>query len=321
MKLKHNFNVLPLIMLAAAIIFTSYLTGCKKDKEKVEPVKTYRLSEISANDEGDITIAKINYTNNKYTGMSTFENGVNVYNSTIIYSGNEAIETSKYLENAVWMDEPGSYKYIFSGKHLAEVQYLEEDNSISFKCTYTWNGDNVTEETLTTMYGDLSFSASIKYVYSGGRLTTANWYAQNSLVSRDEIEYDANGKPITLKSYSSENILIESASFVYTGKNMTKINYHHVVEGVVGDVACTEDRVFDVNNNQTSSSATCSDDPQYVFTLLLKNEEGTGNLNEILLADYTWLSMYLFPDGLPSDLASKKKKKSSTFKRASIFKR
>lgn len=306
--MKKPFNTVPFYALLAILGIATTFSGCKKD-EKDEPVppKVYRMNNIEFTEDGDTYVNKITYTaDNKIQRFSEIENGVEIYHSDWAWNGNEVIITGSYLEGGIWITDESIDKLIYSGGHVSEYQYYYED-TLSAKTTYTWNADLLTKEDMAFYAGDTTLWAyTINYIYDGTKLISADWYVMGMLMQKQVIEYQ-DGKPVAMKRYNSENVLEESAQLIYTGNNITTINNFNIVEGIQGDTNCIETRVYDANNCATNISTACTDD--YAFTSAITYEEGSGNFNDFLLVNVSWVSVYLFPDTFPCELAYKKKKK------------
>jgi hypothetical protein len=307
--MKKSFNTVPFYALLAILGFATTFSGCKKD-EKDEPVppKVYRMSNIEYTEDGDTYVNKITYTaDNKIQKFSEIENGVELYRSNWGWNGNEVTITEEMLEEGVWVAEEWSYvKLYYANGHVSEAQYYYHD-TLSSKTTYTWNGNLLTNEAMTYYNADtIAWSYSVNYIYDGTKLISANWYTMGLLMQKQVIEY-LDGKPVALKSYDHNNVLGESSALIYTNENITTINNFHVAEGVQGDTYCTETRVYDANNCANNISTACTDD--YAYTSAITYEEGSSNFNDFLLINVSWISVYLFPDTFPCELAYKKKKK------------
>ncbi len=310
--MKKPFNTAPFYALLAILGIATTFNGCKKDEkdEKNDPVppKVYRMNNIEYQEDGDTYVNKITYSaDNKLTMLTEIENGVEVYRNNWVWNGNEVTINEQMLEEGIWItDESSREKLIYTGGHLSESQYFYND-TLASKVTYTWNGNQLTNESMNYYHADtIAWSYSVNYIYEGAKLMRADWYSMGLLVQKQVIEYQ-DDKPVALKSYDHNNVLNESSELAYTNGNITTINYFHVIEGVQGDTDCTETRVYDVNNCATNISTACSED--YAYTSKITYEEGAGNFNDFLLVNVSWISVYLFPDTFPSELAYKKKKK------------
>ncbi len=306
--MKKPFNTVPFYALLAILGIATTFSGCKKD-EKDEPVppKVYRMNSIEYTEDGDTYVNKITYTaDNKIQRFSEIENGVEIYHNDWAWNGNEVIITGSYLEEGTWITDASIDKLIYSGGHVSEYQYYYED-TLSAKTTYTWNGDLLTKEDMAFYASDtMVWGYTVNYTYDGTKLISADWFTLGMLMQKQVIEYQ-DGKPVAMKRYNSENVLEESAQLIYTGNNITTINNFNIVEGVQGDTDCIETRVYDANNCATNISTACTDD--YAYTSAITYEEGSGNFNDFLLVNVSWVSVYLFPDTFPCELAYKKKKK------------
>jgi hypothetical protein len=306
--MKKPLNNIPIFVMLALLSVTTTFTSCKDDKKDDEPQlpKTYRMKTIDFTAEGDTYKNQFTYTaDNKIERLAEFENGVEVYRSNWAWNGNEVTITEQSLNGGVWVGEASNEKLIYSGGHLTESQYYNE-GLLTTKTNYTWNGNLLTSEVLEFHSGDtLTWSYNINYVYEGTKLVRADWFAFGMLIQKQVIEY-LNGTPVALKTYDYSNVLEESSQLIYTGDKITTINSFHVVEGVQGDISCTETRVYDGNKCATDITTTCTDD--YSYTSKIAWEEGSGNFNDYLLTQVSWISVYLFPDTFPCELAYKKKK-------------
>lgn len=306
--MKKAFNTVRFCALLAVLTIATTFTGCKDDKKDDDPQlpKTYRMKTIDFTDEGDTYKNEFTYTaDNRIERLSEIENGVEVYRSDWAWNGNEVTITEKSLDGGVWVAEASNEKLIYSGGHLSEALYYNE-GLLTTRTNYTWNGNLLTGEALEFYSGDtLTWSYNVNYIYEDTKLVRADWFAFGMLIQKQVIEY-LNGSPVALKTYDYSNVLEESSQLIYTGDKITTINSFHVVEGVQGDINCTETRVYDGNKCATGISTTCTDD--YTYTSNIAWEEGSSNFNDFLLLNVSWISVYLFPDTFPCELAYKKKK-------------
>ncbi len=292
-------------MVVMTGLFLTAVVGCKKDDNKDDDppvtVKKYRITNVVQTQGSDATETKLEYnSDNKLVSFTDYEDGVAVYRSTWTYTGNEAKLSESYFEGGQWVVGPYYETYTYSGNHLTEGRVYESEDELMYLVTYIWDGDRVTEENREYYYQDsIMGNYSMKYTYSGAQLTMVEYTMFDQLVQKKIIEY-ADGKPVSIKSYSGENMLEESIEMLYAGNLLTKINNFNVSEGVVGTIACTEDRTYDDNNNAYVINMQCTDETP--FNSALTWEEGAGNLNDVILANIGWLTAYLFPDTFPSEL-------------------
>ncbi len=298
-----------LICLVAIIAGVSLMTlsSCKKDKIEDPPfIKDFRVKTVNYTEDGDSFVTTFSYnSSNKITLLSEKVNGVEEYKSEWNWNDNIVTVVESYIENENWVTSEYVEKLTYSNGHIVKSEYSQSDTLESVS-TYTWNGDKLINETFSMVYADSLIEVyEINYNYEGDLLISADQYSMGALSQKQVIEY-TNGKPVALRNYDGNNVLQESSEFIRTGDNITKINQYAIIEGVQGDITCTEDRIFDANNCATSVTTACTNQGSYIQTATY--EEGTGNLNDFLLTQISWISVYLFPDSFPSELAYKKKK-------------
>ncbi|HLO92342.1 MAG: hypothetical protein ACM3ME_06580 [Chloroflexota bacterium] len=307
-KTKSLLFILTITILSALTI----VSGCKKDNDDDNDnpvVKSYRLTDLDDTDGSDAYKTKVQYTSdNKVSKILGYVNGVNVYKSEWTYSGNDATVQDWELTEVGWVADSGFTKYVYANGHISQVILYNAGDSVDFSKTYTWNGNNLNEEQVTLSDSYLGTGEelvfTIKYNYEGGLLKSADWLLQGVMIRKQVIEY-LNNSPVALKSYDYNNVLEESTQFIYTGSNISKVNYFKVSDGTQGAVDCFENRSYDANKNVSSVSKQCDGDLQS-YTTNITWEEGTGNLQDVFLTSYSYISAYLFPD-YPSEFAIKKK--------------
>lgn len=235
-----------------------------------------------------------------------FENDVPVYKSTWTWSGNEAKLTESYFNGSQWVDEPHYQIYTYAvGFKLTEVRMFESQDSLVYKVTFNWSGDRVIKEIREYFYQGTPFGYNeSEYNYTGDQLTSIEYSGFGQELQTQIIEY-ANGNPVSLKTYSDEDVLLESIEMIYTDNLLRKINSYNVSGGVAGGLECSEVRMYDNNKNVSAVNKTCNWED--VFTSTLTWEQGTGNISDVVLANIGWLTVYLFPDTFPSELLFTKK--------------
>lgn len=305
--MKKSFSFLPAMLILAGVCVLTLLNSCKKDDDQ-PATKSFRLSSVTFSEEEDYFTTTISYnSDNKIAKISETENGVENYRSEWTWSNNEVTVKDSWLEDGgVWITSDNYQLIIYSGNHVAESRTFTEEDGITEVNTYTWNGDLLTQEAKNYYAADtLSFGYVIKYNYNGKLLTSADYYINEYLTQKQVIEY-ANGKPVSLKSYNYLNVLEEYSELVYNGDNIAKINYYAINEGVQGDVKCSEERTFDANNCVTQINTSCSG--ELGNTSHITYEEATGNLDDLFLTQGSWITVYLFPNSMPSQFVYKKKK-------------
>lgn len=306
--MKKIMNFLPVLAILAGMVLMSVTSGCKKDEKDDDPPapKKYRMTSISQTDDGDQFLINITYnSSNKIARFSEIDNGVEVYRSDWNWVGNVVTIIESELDNGNWINGEYYEKLTYSGDHVTKSEYFQNDTLLS-RSIYSWNGNLLASESREYYNADtLVASYTVNYIYNGDKLTSADYMTMGYLIQRQVIGYD-NDKPVSLKTYDYQNVLEESAELIYTGNNITKVNSYNVVEGVQGSLDCTEDRIFDANNCVTTVNHSCPGD--YSYTSIATWEEGSSNFNDFLLTQLSWITVYLFPDSYPSDLAYKKKK-------------
>lgn len=305
--MKNPFNKIPFFAVTMLLAIATTFTGCKDDdKDEPQLPKSYRMKTMEYTNDGEHTTINFSYTSdNKLQMVSSSMSGVVLYKSEFVWEGNEATVTETYLDEGIWQTESEIQKLTFVNGHVSSSKYMVGDQ-ISSTTTYTWNGDLLTKE-ITEYYSETGHNwlYTIDYNYDGNRLTSADYTYTGQIAGRQVIEYQ-NGAPVALKGYDHNNVMGNSSHFLYTGSNITTINSLHVVEGVEGNIECTETRGYDANNCNTDITTTCPDDYSYSSHILF--EEGTSNMRDYLLTQTSWISVYLFPNTFPCELAMKKKK-------------
>lgn len=305
--MKKSFSFLPAMLILAGVCVLTLLNSCKKDDDQ-PATKGFRIASVIFSEEGDNFSTTISYnSDNKIAKISETENGEEMYKSEWTWSNNEVTVKDSYLEDGgEWITSGNYQKIIYSGNHVAESRIYAAGDSIAVINTYTWNGDLLTQEAKNYYIADtLSFGYVIKYNYNGKLLTSADYYINEYLTQKQVIEY-TDGKPVSLKSYNYLNVLEECSELVYNGNNIAKINYYAVNEGVQGDVKCSEERTLDANNCVTQINTSCSG--ELGRTSQITYEEATGNFNDLILTQGSWITVYLFPNTMPSGFIYKKKK-------------
>lgn len=296
----HSF----MIMIAAIALMT-FVSSCKKDKNDAPPEeKPWRLTSLEYSQVGYNYTNVISYnSDNKIVKISGVEDGVEVYKNDWEWNGNEVIITEAVFENGVWYTN-GLHKVMtYLNGHLFKNELYAHDTLVA-ATTYMWNGDLLTKEAMVYFNADtLVWDNHIEYTYENSLLISAEWYRGDELYQKQVIEY-ANEKPVALKLYNPLNVLQESSELIYTGNNITKVNSYRVFEGAQGNLACTEERTYDANNCLSNANMSCTGAGSYSQNTTY--EEGKGNLNDYLLTEVSWISVYLFPDTFPSELAYKK---------------
>lgn len=307
--MKNPLINVPLVALSALVSLTTLFTSCKDDKkDDPEAPKSYRLKTIEFTEDGDSYKNSITYTtDNKIGRFSEIENGVETYRSDWEYNGNEVTVTESYRDDAgQWITDDSYEKLIYQNGHLAESQYYYKDTLVT-RNTYVWNGTMLANEAQFYYNADtVAWQYNLNYTYDGTKLLSAEWSAMGLPAQKQVIEYQ-DGKAIGLKLFDENNILQESSKFEYTGDKITTISSYNVVVGVQGDIDCTETRVYDGNKCVTDITNSCPGEGSY--TEHITYEEGPSNFNDFILTQVSWISVYLFPDTFPSELAYKKKKK------------
>lgn len=299
--MKKSFNHFSILTILVVISLATILNSCKKDKKENLPTN-YRLTSLESSEDGDIY--KLNYTYNgvnKIQRFSAFENGEEYYRNDWAYNGDKVTITSSDLYQDEWHTSDIHQTLLYSGGHVTESNIYLKD-TLLYKTIYTWNGDLLSKEASNILQGDtINYISTVNYIYDGTRLTRAEWSNGNVQV----IEYH-DGKPVALKLYNVANELEESSQMVYTGNNISKVNSFHISQGIQGDTECTETRIYDANNCVTTISNSCTN--QYFATSQITYEKGASNFNDFLLTQVSWISVYLFPNSFPCELAYKKKK-------------
>jgi|GEM_PF-2249205 len=301
-------NLLALLAVTSGLIF---LNGCKKDKDDDEQpeVKSYRMKSMTYTDDGDTYQSVLTYNaDNRIIKITETENGVEFYRNEWAWNGNQVVITDSYMGNdGVWVGEDAYQRITYSNSFVSKSEHFLND-TMSYTTNYTWNGTLLTKEIQDYYSNNVKFwSITIDYIYEDNLLTTANFTTAGLLMQKEVIEYE-NGKPVRVKVYDSENLLQESSELLYTGEKVSQINSFHIVQGTQGEVDCSETRSYDSFGLVNSLSSQCDGDAT-VYTTQIVNEEGKGNLNDLILTNISWISAYLFPGTYPSELIAKKKKK------------
>lgn len=306
--MKKLMNSFPMLAIIAGLVLMSVTSGCKKDDKDNDPPapKKYRMTSVSQTDDGDEFLMNISYnSSNKIARFAEIENGVEVYRSDWNWNGNVVTIIDSELDNGNWINGEYYEKLTYSGDHVSISEYFLNATLLT-KAIYTWNGNLLATETTEYYNADtLVIAYNTVYNYEGDKLISANYYYMGFLAAKQVIEY-VDGKPVALKNYDEENVLQESSELIYTGNNITKVNSYNVVQGVQGSLDCTEERIVDANNCVTTVNYSCPGD--YSFSSTATWEEGASNFNDFLLTQLGWITVYLFPDSYPSELAYKKKK-------------
>lgn len=308
-SIKHPlYFTMVIIAMGALTIFA----GCKKDDDddnNIPETKTYRLTDLDDYEGSTAYKTKIEYTSdNKVSKILGYVDGYNVYKSEWSYSGEVAIVQDWELTEDGWVADSTRTKYVYANGHVSQLVLYNAGDSVDFSKSFTWEGNNLIQETVSLSDSYLgtgqSLVMTIKYNYEGGLLKSADWLMEGVKIRQQVIEYE-NNKPVALKAYDYTNSLEESTAFVYTDNKISTVNYYKITNGVQGNIDCYENRAFDANKNISSVSKHCEGD-QDTYTTNLTWEEGTGNLQDVFLASYSYIGAYLFPD-YPSEFAMKKK--------------
>lgn len=304
-KLFHTFTFLSLVaLLITSVIFS----GCKKDDDENQPEpKSYRIKTMSYNDAGDIYLITLTYnSDNRLLKMSETVNGEEIYRNDFVWNGNQVVITNSYLDdNGMWITEDSRQVITYTNGKVSKNEFQLSD-TLSLSTTYTWNGDLLQKEAGDFVFNGMTFTMNIDYIYENGLLTTANHTFSGMVIQKDVIEYE-NGKAVALKTYDDQNNLTKSSAILYTDSRISQVSSFNIVEGVQGDVDCTESRTYDNNGCVNFLSTLCQGETTPDETNVV-NEEGKSNLNDIILTQAGWITAYLFPDTYPSDLVMKKKK-------------
>lgn len=304
--MKKLINALPVTAIIASLAFITILSSCKKDKDDDQPEqKSYRLTKVTSSEDGDNYVATISYNaDNKITNILETENGVEVYKNTWVWNGSEVTVKESFLIDGTWIEDD-YYSVMTYANNKVIKNEVHLNDSVSAISLYTWNGDMLTKEEAEIQSNNTTVLAyEINYLYENNLLKSAEYFSEGTMVQKQVIEY-ANGKPSAVKLFDDTNTLIESAQLNYTGDNITEILNFNVAEGVQGNVECTENRTYDANNCVSTASTSCVQGDNYSQQTTF--EEGKGNFNDFLLTQISWVSVYLFPDSFPSQLAFKKK--------------
>ncbi len=303
--MKKLISIIPLLAIIAGFTLLT-LSSCKKDKNEDPPaVKSYRMTGVNYTEDGDLYAMKFSYnSSNKITKITETYNGMEYYRNEWTWNANVATVTEAYMdENGVWTNREYYEKVTYLNEHVSSADIYKGDSLLASH-NYIWNGSKIISESMSLISADTVLQAyNINYTYEGDLLMKAEWLSGGLPLQKQVIEY-TDGKPVSMKNYDASNNLIESTEFIHTGNNITKINSFSVVDGVQGDIHCTEDRIFDANNCATSISTNCTGEG--TFTQTATFEEGKGNINDFLLTQVSWISIYLFPDNFPSEYAYKK---------------
>lgn len=304
--MKKLMNLLPFTTIIAGLALMTVVSSCKKDKDDDAPaVKSFRMISGNYTEDGDNYSMTVSYnSSNKLTKISESYNGMEYYRHQWTWNANVATVTEAFLdEDGSWVNRESYQKVTYLNERVNNVNIYKGDTLFATE-TYTWNGSKLASESMSLISADTILQAyNMNYTYDGDLLMKAELFNGGYLQLTQVIEYN-NGKPVAMKNYDENNILLESSEFILTGNNITKINSFSIVEGVQGDIHCTEDRVFDANNCVTSKTNTCTGEETSIQTATF--EEGTSNFNDFLLTQVSWISVYLFPDSFPSELAYKK---------------
>lgn len=302
----------PTSLLAILAVTTGlvFLNGCKKDKDddNQPEVKSYRMKTMTYTDDGDTYHSVLTYnSDNKIIKITEAQNGVEFYRNVWAWNGNQVVITDSYLSNdGVWETDESYQKITYNNNLVSQSEHFLND-TMSYTTNYTWNGTLLTKEIQDYYMNNIKFwTITVDYIYENNVLTTANFTTAGILMQKEVIEYE-NGKPVRVKVYDTDNLLQESSELLYTGGKVSQVNSFHIVQGAQGEVDCSETRTYDSFGLVNSLSSQCDGDAT-IYTTQIVNEEGKGNLNDLILTNVSWISAYLFPDTYPSELIAKKKK-------------
>lgn len=298
MNLTRNVLRFALFILLSIIL----LVSCKKDNTNDPQNKDYRLSTVSYNEDGHPFTTTFSYNNNSQVTQTLGTTGDStIYRTLWEYNGQIVTIHTEYYNNNAWIADNVTEKYTFTGDYLTKSDYYVDDSLYTF-ATYTWDGNKLMREDRTFPGSNTS---STIFEYQGDLLVKAIYYFNEEMSFYQTIEYTDN-KPVSLKSFNPQNKLEDICDLVYTGNNITQVKNYIVEAGIEGYLNCTENRQYDNNSNITSVTTTCAND-QTADIITITTEEGTSNFSQLMITQVGWVSVYLFPNTMPSDYAYKKK--------------
>lgn len=299
--MKKPFSHCSIPALLIVLSLSTILSSCKKD-EKVEILrKNFRMTSIESSDDGDFYKTKFTYTaDNKIQRFSENINGVEISRIDWAYNENEVIITESLLTQGEWVTEDSYEKLTYSEGRLAESAMYNHE-TLAYKTIYNWEGELLMKETKEFYNtGKVTTAYRVEYTYENSRLTGAELYYGSELMHKQVIEY-LEGKPAALKTYNASNVLEASLEMIYSGKNIITTNSFQVIQGNQGNIQCTENRTYNVNNCATTITTLC----YRPHSSLITYEKGASNYNDYILTQASWISAYLYPNSFPCELVYK----------------
>lgn len=298
-----------LVTIIAGVSLMTLSSCNKKDKtEDITAVKSYRLKSLSYYNGTDSYTTSITYDAlNRISLISEKHFTVEIHREEWKWAadGNEVTITESYLDEGNWITSEDYIIMTYFDRKPVAAHYYSGDtsynpNPLQSSLVFYWHGDQIyTEIHKEIVYDSLVPVSSVKYEYQNYLLISATYFNKGLYNNKRVIEY-LNDQPVEMKKYDDFDELQETSEFFYTGKNISRVQNYHVIDGIKGEIACIEDREYNANNCATKMTSSCTGE-QSVIIRQATYEEGEGNFNDYILINDSWINVYLFPESFPSE--------------------